>query len=363
MIRQITIGIAIVLLAINFGACVGEKTEKKGDFRNSKWGMTIAEVEESEEALFDFKWLEMGSYEAGQEIFGFSANWIDYFFNSSGELYLAVCGISSQENNDNNDLSIYDELKETMIMLYGAPVIDTNNGVWEEDIFRYVSVNNMLNSLIGYTKTNQVYTQWKTERSEIALCGFENHVTIAYYSLFTPGVWMPNQVFGWGYQKNTGSSDSMDGSSVTTLPDSENIQEFVQDLSKWPMLEDWMPMYPEYEDLIRWDSIPKDYIGGLGAYPLTKEDLGREANVRKTPSVSAEIIGTVQYEFDREYIDWWVTYEFYINEDQLFRGSYVIEADKYQWIPVRTVKFNSETDEYESERGWVAIEEIILGTI
>jgi len=128
-----------------------------------------------------------------------------------------------------------------------------------------------------------------------------------------------------------------------------------QDLSGFPSFKDWTPMFPEHESSIVWNPVPKDYVGGFGSQATPKADNTGYVNVRKTPSIEADVIDKLQHEKDSD-ITWGLVMETYVKDGQLFVGEYQVKNGDYTWTAVASYDPNSS----KSTTGWVALEVVDL---
>ena len=155
---------------------------------------------------------------------------------------------------------------------------------------------------------------------------------------------------GTGVAEDGADSDLDDTDQSGNSGDS-GLTETGQDLSGFPSKADWSPTFPEYQSSIVWNAVPKDYIGGLAVWALPKSDNDGYVNVRKTPSVSANVVGEIHHNTEDDF--WWIIQESYVEDGQIFVGMYKVEKDDYTWTPVQV-------GESEADRGWVALEVVDL---
>jgi hypothetical protein len=160
-----------------------------------------------------------------------------------------------------------------------------------------------------------------------------------------------------GSDRNESPSDSNSGSNADLyISDNKDLESYDpdgsgQDLSKYPSKEDLVLTYPEYSNTIKWGTIPKDYIGGLGSWVVPKDNVEGYVNIREKPSISATVVGELR---SRDDLIWWCKDEFYRDSDQLYMGVYRVKADDYTWIPVES------NDGSGQKTGWVAQEVVEL---
>ena len=157
-----------------------------------------------------------------------------------------------------------------------------------------------------------------------------------------------------GMPQSSSDPDLSAGDNIGDADNGENASG--QDISGFVDKEDWKPLFPMYEDSIVWTPIPKEYIGGLGAWVEPDPENESFVNIRENPSISANVVAELH---SGEEINWWIKNEFYKDGDQLFAGSYQVASDNYTWMPVTY-------DDYENNihlKGWVAQEVVTIVAI
>jgi hypothetical protein len=126
-------------------------------------------------------------------------------------------------------------------------------------------------------------------------------------------------------------------------------EDSAQELSGFDSIDEWVPMFPEFESSIVWNAVPKDFIGGFGAHASPKADNKGFVNIREAPSVKAEVIAELHHDSE---ILWSLVTETYVKDEQLFVGDYQVKNDDYTWTAVTSY----DPAGGNSMTGWVALE-------
>ena len=164
--KKFLILIFIVVNTFLFVSCNIESVkEEKYDFQNVNWGMTKVEVQECQRRSFDKEEEWYGRYTSDISVFGFYVMSLTYYFNLSGELHSIYTNLFFKQTDTDGFVSDYNKMKSEMIMVYDQPVTDTGKGVWDEYEFQSKAIED----LFLFCKEADYFTQWKLERSEIAL--------------------------------------------------------------------------------------------------------------------------------------------------------------------------------------------------
>ena len=110
------------------------------------------------------------------------------------------------------------------------------------------------------------------------------------------------------------------------------------------------PLFPEFDYLIIWNLIPKDYVGGFGSIAEPNES-GGVVNIRDYPSLDAKVVAQLRSDSD---VLWWQFYETAETDEGMFIGYYMVENDDYTWTLVES----SDEKPGTMVRGWIATEVI-----
>lgn len=126
----------LLLILFSITAFIGCKNgntpseNQEVDFRNTRWGMTRAEVKKVENAKFltDDKFLIYNT------LLNNINTLIYYYFNENGLLYFAVYSLQPKHSNDNFHINDFNNLESLLIDKYGDPI--SNDIIWDYDLFK-----------------------------------------------------------------------------------------------------------------------------------------------------------------------------------------------------------------------------------
>lgn len=171
-------GQSVLLKADGTWAPIKAAERRTGDgFRKSPWGATVAQAKASEsiepryeaDDYLDFA-LKLGR---------FSCLAVYIFVND--QLVRGKYRVLDQYQNQNNYISAYDELKESIAKKYGSP--DSDNTYWLNDLYKDDYPQWGLAVSCGHLST---FATWKNEESTITLAlhgeNFEVNLAVEYSS-------------------------------------------------------------------------------------------------------------------------------------------------------------------------------------
>lgn len=131
------------------------------DLRNVRWGMSKSEVMAIETDKLMVEGEKTILYET--KVNSKSMN-LYYGFNDNDQLCQATFELSVKHTNDNDYISDYDDLKNTLSLKHGKPELDTD--VWKNDLYKDSRKDWGFAASIGhYSKT----ATWDNDKSSVIL--------------------------------------------------------------------------------------------------------------------------------------------------------------------------------------------------
>jgi len=322
-----------------------EPPKPKENYFGMKWGSNQKYVQEIVGLPFDEKTTRKGTYYNSEPVFGFETEQTDYYFNGFGELsnivikitknstFLAGDFINYNSADNPNQGILYDrkrgyyQLKYELINEYGDPVVASETKAWED----IPDQNWPTASLFNNPDNNSfprliIYTKWETDRSAITLAmdSFDDSVTFLLYDSKTVAL------------------------HEDIVPESRPEDIY---MPIFPRKDEMVLEFPEFSDSIVWDAIPQYLPFGLAYWAEVKKDNTEYLNVRKEPSINADIVGEIH---SGDSMKWWLFVEGYHDDEYtVFNGRYQVANDGFIWTAIQGIDNN-----YNYVIGWVALETV-----
>ena len=313
-------------------------------FRDIEWGMSRAEVQESEGAPFDADSLWTATYFENQTVFGFDASSVTFIFNAKDELYEVQCTVDIRDSDKAGYDADYDLLRDRISEIYGAPSVHRESARWgdelrqsEVDPYEWFEEMNLFKR--KQPGDLSYYTAWSAG--------------IGYIYLIMAGspTAEPNDQISTYLVLGTSSQEFWEFDSIvdernglSELSDPEQFSNIDYYLSKFQGKEDMVLDYPEYEANIKWyeHSLFGFYEFGMWAVS-SKDDTG--TSVFKKPSTSATIIDVIT---GGEAIC-----EYYLEGGRIYEGYYFVVSEGKTWMAISFYD-----DDRKRVTGWVMEDDV-----
>jgi hypothetical protein len=134
--------------------------EYEDTFRKTTWGMAYEQVKDIEKSRRTYDTEEILIYE--DRLAGLACD-IIYIF-AQGELVRTKYLITEKHSNENDHISDYDSLKESLTKKYGGPINDGHK--WKNDLYKDDYQRWGFAVSIGHLA---YYAMWKTPQTTIAI--------------------------------------------------------------------------------------------------------------------------------------------------------------------------------------------------
>jgi len=129
------------------------------DFRNTKWGMTKSQVEESEDMEL---YLEIESNLIYKSTIGGKKASIIYSFTNDNELYRGAYCFEEEHTNRNDFINDFEEINKILSNKYGYPISDEK--IWLNDLYKNDNKEWGFAVSLGHLRYD---TSWENRKTKI----------------------------------------------------------------------------------------------------------------------------------------------------------------------------------------------------
>lgn len=155
---------------------------EQADFRNIKWGMSMAEVKAAEGET-DLVTTDALIYD-GLNVAGIDVMLI-YYFNENDQLYSAIYSFEETHVNKNDYIYDYEKVVKALTEKYGEPI--NSDTIWKDDLYKDEPTEWGMAVSAGHM---MMFAKWETENTNIAIFlsgdNFEISTMIGYESKTIP---------------------------------------------------------------------------------------------------------------------------------------------------------------------------------